>query len=624
MPSTTTLLIDQLCLSPLNVRTYSPDAEDTAGLQASILADGLINPIAVHQMKGGKTKWGAIAGGRRYRAIKALIGNGDLPADYAVRVNVLDGLSDAELIEHSITENLIRRDLREHELYAGVARAAARGHGVEQIAKGIGQPDVGTVSRWLRLGRLAPPIFEAFRAEKISLGQATAFAAVEDQELQRVTFERLTPINPTHPTPADIRKAMKVGDVRAQRELAFVGADAYRAAGGRFDQDLFADVAEERGRIVDEGKLQQLVDDKIAIVRTEIRATTARPDLRFVPDQPKDQWDSVDHQLSVNAKPRAEGGLELPDGDIVAHIEIDATGAPIVSYWWASRKAKFGNEKPAAPIAAIPRTPAPATESPFDAHHRVEATREGDGLTIDGTFAMSAVRKVVLRAALIDDAKDFGTVGLDYLVWAQARALLTTGYRQQRLGIRIIAGDSLVGVSHDALALAREHAAATEAAKIAAKAVLTISQQDFFTDDDLETAFMAYRAASPEIKSLTAATIAGFVLERSLATPELRCAVHDVVASEAGIGTDNFRKYWMPTGDMLDMFPKAQRLAIAEPFVDVPTLAAWAKAKSADLTTGVLTLLTRAGSRGLRWVHPLLRFSVPYAPLPTDDRGAAE
>ena len=136
--SSTTLLIDQLCLSPLNVRTYSPDAEDTAGLQASILADGLINPIAVHQMKGSKTKWGAVAGGRRYRAIKALIGNGDLPADYQVRVNVLDGLNDAELIEHSITENLVRRDLRQHELYAGVARAAARGHGVEQIAKGIG------------------------------------------------------------------------------------------------------------------------------------------------------------------------------------------------------------------------------------------------------------------------------------------------------------------------------------------------------------------------------------------------------------------------------------------------------------------------------------------------------
>ncbi len=621
--SNTTLTIDQLSLSPLNVRTYAPDAEDTAGLQTSILAEGLINPIAVHPMKGNKGRWGAVAGGRRYRAIKALIGNGDLPADYRVKVNILEGLSDADLIEHSITENLIRRDLRDHELFAGVARAASRGHAVEQIAKGIGQSDVGTVNRWLRLGRLAPPIFEAFRAEAITMGQASAFAATADQDLQRVTFERLSPINPTHPTPSEIRRAMKVGDAQAQREIAFVGADVYRRAGGRFDLDLFADAAEERGRVVDEGVLQQLVDDKIAIVRAEVRATTARPDLRFVADQPKDQFENVDHQLSVKPKPGAEGGLELPDGDVVAHIAIDASGAPVVSYWWASRKAKFGSEKPAAPNATVPPTPAPAAQSPFDGHHRGEAAREGDGLSIDGTFAMSAVRKMILRAALIDDAKDFGSVGLDYLVWAQARALLTTSYRQQRLGIRIIAGDGMVGVSQDALALAREHAGATEASRIASKAVLTISQQAFFTDEDLETAFMAYRSASPEMKSLTAATIAGFVLERSLATPDLRCSVHDVVASEAGVDTDRFRRYWTPTGDMLDMFPKAQRLAIAEPFVDLATITAWAKCKSAELTTGVLAVLTRAGSRGLRWVHPLLRFSSPFLAHQTDDQEAA-
>jgi ParB family chromosome partitioning protein len=388
--------------------------------------------------------------------------------------------------------------------------------------------------------------------------------------------------------------------------------------------DLFADAAEERGRVIDEGVLQQLVDDKIAILRAEVRATTARPDLRFVGDQPKDQWENVDYQLSVKAKPRAEGGIELPEGDVVAHIAIDASGAPIVSYWWASRKAKFGNEKPAAPIATVPPTPAPASKSAFDAHHRAEAEREGDGLTIDGTFAMSAVRKVVLRAALIDDAKNYGTVGLDYFVWAQARALFTTVSGQHHLGIRIIAGDSLTGVPHAALALAREHVAATEASRIAAKAMLTISQQDFFTDGDLEAAFMAYRSATPEMKSLTVATVAGFALERSLATPDLRCVVHDAIASEMDIYGVRFRQYWTPTGDMLDMLPKAQRLAIAEPFVDVPTLGAWAKAKSADLTTGVLALLTRAGSRGLRWVHPLLRFSVPYAALSTDDREAAE
>lgn len=94
MPSTT-LTIDQIEISPLNVRTHRPDAEDTGALEASILADGLLNPIVVHPMLGRKGRWGAVAGGRRTRAIKALVGRGDLPRDWP-------SLLDAEV--HAIAE----------------------------------------------------------------------------------------------------------------------------------------------------------------------------------------------------------------------------------------------------------------------------------------------------------------------------------------------------------------------------------------------------------------------------------------------------------------------------------------------------------------------------------------
>lgn len=618
----TTLTIDQLCLSTLNVRTYSPDAEDTAGLQASILADGLMNPIAVHPMKGSKSKFGAIAGGRRYRAIKALIANGDLPLDYAVRVTILDALTDAELIEHSITENLVRRDLRNFELFAGVARAASRGHGVEQIAKGIGQPNLTMVSRWLRLGRLADPVFDALRTGLISEEQAMALAATEDKDLQRVTFERLAPFTALSPSPAEIRRAMKIGDAKAQRDLAFVGADAYRAAGGRFELDLFADASDERGRVVDEGKLQQLVDEEMERVRAQVRTATRSRTLRFLADKPTDQWGNIDHQLMVTPKRRADGSLELPEGAIAAHIAIDASGAPVVSYWWESRKAKFGSErKPAGTDATLPSTPAaPTSESPFAAHHRAEAEQQDVGVSIDGMFALSAVRRAIIRAALVDDALGEGDVGQDYLVWAQARALLATfDNRPSGLGMRTIAGDSLVGVSHEALALARLHVDGIAATGIVAAAVATITRQRFFTDPNLKTALEAYCAAEPGLKRLTAAVVAGIALDRSLAAPGKTCPVHDAVAHAAGVETDAcIRTYWTPTGDMLDLFPKAQRLAIAEPFVDRTTFATWAKLKSSELTTAVLAVVTRAGSAGLSWVHPLFRFG------PRDDAGASE
>jgi ParB family chromosome partitioning protein len=625
MPNTT-LTIDQLALSPLNVRTYSPDAEDTTALQASILADGLLNPIAVHPMKGNKGKWGAIAGGRRYRAIRALIGNGDLPANYAVKVTILEELTDAELIEHSITENLIRRDLRDHELWAGVARAAARGHAVEQIAKGIGQSNLALVSRWLRLGRLEPSIFAAFSRGEITGDQAKAFAATEDQDLQQVTFERLAPINIHVPTPAEIRKAMKIGDARAQRDLAFVGADAYRAAGGRFELDLFAEAAEERGRIVDEGKLQQLVEEKLAEVRATVRTTTGQPDLRFIAEKPTDQWGSIDHQLIVSPKPAGPGKLDLPSADVVAHIAIDAAGQPIVSYWWESRKAKFGTEKRPSAVAQL-ATPAPRpAQNPFDAKQRADATlRQGDGISQDAGFALRALRKTILRAALIDDAGIGGDVALDYLVWAQARTLLAE-QRPVGIGMRGIASDSSVGVSREAMELARELAAPTPAAKGIASAIARIQSEPFFTDPDPAAAFRAYhRDADPVLKNRTAAVVAGLALERSLATDGYDMPIHDLVAHEAGTDRDGaMRLYWTPTADFLDLFPKDQRVGIAEPYVDRATFLTWAKLKSSDLTSNVLAVVTRAGSKGASWVHPLLRFTSPFLADQAEAAEAAE
>lgn len=608
--SSTTRTIDQLCLSPLNVRTYGPDAEETDALQASILADGLINPIAVHPMKGNKAKWGAVAGGRRYRAIKALIERGELPADWPVRVNVFDQLSDAELIEHSITENLLRRDLRDHELFAGVARAAARGHDAGQIARNLGQPDVTKVARWLRMGRLAPPIFQAFAAGQIAIDQARAFAATDDTALQLATFKGYPAINIHVPTPAQIRRDMKIGDERAQRELAFVGEAVYREAGGAFELDLFAEDAVERGRVVDEAILRRLVDEKLASVRDQVRATTQNRDLRFVPEPPQSEWNDTDHQLSISPKRLDSGTLLLPDGDVVAHIKIGSDGEPAVSYWWATRTAKYGSEKPKPqPAGAIPQHIGSAIADPYGAKQRADAAIRGEeGISQDAIFAMRALRKVILRAALVEDARGSGTVGQDYLIWCQARLLLADR-AGTAVGMRGIAGDNTVGASHDAFALAREHVAATPAAKIAATGVAEVTRERFFTAADPVEAFLAFRSASPTTKSLTAALVAGAALERSLAAPGYEMPVHDAIACEAGAGNDEVvRQYWTPTSDLLDLFPKDQRRSFAEPFVERQAFATWAKLKSSELTNAVLRVLTRPGGGGVNWVHPLLRF----------------
>ncbi|MEH3098839.1 ParB/RepB/Spo0J family partition protein [Sphingomonas adhaesiva] len=612
--TSTTLTIDQLCLSPFNVRKLTPTPENTIPIEASILVEGLRVPIDCHQMRGSNTKWGAFAGRRRYFAIKRLVERVDLPGDWPIPVVVHTG-SDAELIEKSITENLIRQDMEDYELWVGVAMAAAKGHTVDQITHNLGQRDTKKVARWLRLGQLPKPILEAIAAGTFDAGEevAQAFAATQDADLQMQVFERFR--GNRYAAASHIRAAMGIGDALSRRQLMFVGEAIYRAAGGRYELDLFADATDDRGRITDKGLLQRLVEEKMAVIRDQVRASIDRPDLRFVTEPPKIGQHQVDHSLRVT--PTAKGGkLVLPGADVVAQIEIDGGGEATVSYWWESRKAKHGTVKGKAgkEVAYTPREAiGNAIADPYLAKPRADAAiRREEGISQDATFALRAVRKAILRAALVDDAEAGGTEGRDYLVFAQFRMLLAV-QRPANVGIRPIAEVHDVGVSFDAQELARAIVGGTPASRRTAEALSILHQEPWFTEPDLTRAYEIYRGADETMKALTAALVAGVALERSLAAPGYEIPLHDTVAHHAGADRDDEvrRHWWQPTADVLDFFPKDQRMELGHPFVDGATYAAWGKLKSQDLTSAVLAALTRAGGRGEHWVHPLLSFDTP-------------
>lgn len=646
MPSTT-LTIDQIEISPLNVRTFRPDAEDTAALEASILADGLMNPIVVHPMMGRRGKWGAVAGGRRSRAIRALVTRGDLPKDFAVKVDIREGLSDAELIEVSIAENLIRKDLRDHELYAAIARAKAKGHDPETIARQLGQPNVAVIRRWARLGELAKPVFAAFVEGVISEEVARAFAATADVELQTSTFERLKVEGNLFGN--IVRAALKVGDREEARLLTFVGEGIYRAAGGGYELDLFADLEPDRGRVTDPGLLRKLADEKLASIREQVRDTTGEPILRFVPEPPRTEWgDAPDYQLQITPK-RNGYKLALPaaargKGPIVAHIAIDKGGEPVVTYWWASRKAKFGQEKePRANVGPLPSAPpriGNAINSSIDMGQSKTladaAIKDEAGLSQDMVQVFRSLRKQILRALLIDDARTGGDVAVDYLVWAQLRMVASADGRaahSSQIGMRSISTGYESGVSG---ALERIHSALGEqpAGRTIAQALLELQAQTFFTSENLDEAFLDYRCSADSLKRLAAAVVAGLALERSLNATGYDRTPHDTVVLQMlppaafvpGFIDRAVRRHWLPTEQLLGQLPKSAQLTIAAEFVDEPTLTAWGKVRAAELTHLVVRVVTgaspsiRADKReeAERWVHPLLRFEPP-TPGPDDE-----
>ncbi|MCW2412039.1 MULTISPECIES: ParB/RepB/Spo0J family partition protein [unclassified Sphingobium] len=699
-----TMTIADLCLSPYNVRTNQADANAIDGMAESLLRVGQLYPLAVHKMpratgKGGsrcRQLWGVLAGGRRFRAFERLIADGRLPASHPIDVIVRDIASEAELIELSLAENLVRFELRAYEVYAAVHRAHAGGRSFAEIAQTNGQT-VETVRQWDRLGALEPEIFAALSRGEIGKEQAKAFAATNDHALQRWAFDQVMTLPESHPgrQPTGIRRIMKVGDNEQRKLLRFVDDYQYRKAGGRFELDLFADQPGERGRVTDEGLLMQMVEAKLSVMRDRLRGQANVP-LRFEATYPRDsnyggvaidleitpQWgelsaeqqdrldylanemaeieqraaiivepgaDREDAQLQAAMEPleeewaalreeqaqiEATRSLTLPAGDVFATLVIEQEGEVEMRFWWASRKAmaaaqKAGkvDKKPvsAGPIrkadshgpVARPVTGAAALiRTDYTAQPRADAQiREEHGLTQDAIQSLRSMRRMALRAGLIAESwhQQSSGVALDYLLWSLARDKF--GNRSTEAAHeRGIAGLSTL---HDPAPIGVEAMAdATTAGAIWHEAVAALRDHPSMTDGDPVAAYHAFRAEDWRWKEWAASVVAGSVLARSADADGYRVPLHDELADLCGFADDEAVRGLIEPGEALvEMLPRSQRLALAEPHVDGATFRGWQKLKAAELVAPV----TRALRHAKAFVHPMLRFrantqrSVPAA-----------
>lgn len=684
-----TMTIGDLRISPFNCRTDKTTATRVAGLAASIRQLGLLYPLVVHPMDDGA--WGVLAGQRRFNAIALLEERGEQWPGYpAIDVIVRDALTEGELEEISLAENAQRVDLYPYELYAATARAHAAGRSIAELADANGQ-DHGTVRGWIRLGNLHPTVFAALESRIISSAQARAFGATDDQALQLWAFEqwqKLPEFPPYSRSPDVIRHMLHVGNQEEERMLAYVGEPAYRAAGGRYDLDLFAEDAQQRGRVTDPALLRRMVDEKLnrrkTLLRRQLANHAAGRELRFETAYPKDELRGIatDLEIVVEAVPATpadaerlafiedeiveltaraqkvvetmeEGAerdaaiaaldvdfvpleteeraihermtLPLPDGDIFATAQLDDEGREEVRFWFASRKAKKEalNGKRGKPVAAGPigtpiPAPAPADKlrhagSAIDATYHFHDRRIADaaikddtGLTAEGVNILRSVRREVMRAGMVTDAEIGGTVATDFVLWALARFELTGG-ESHKVGARRLGGSL---DRHDPLG-AEEHLRRTEAHLLWKAAIADAKKHASMADPDLGAAFAAFMAAGDDFKRHVGALVAGFMVERSANADGYRVAVHDVLAQALELNDATVRAYVEPTEEMVALFPKAQRIALARPHVDDATFRSWGQMSASQL----LGPVTRALKRAAAWTHPIISFGLRAAPV---------
>jgi hypothetical protein len=626
------LTIDQIVVSDYNVRLNQEDANATTAIENSIAASGLWLPLVVHPItvlpslkQAGATDvtkqlWGVLDGGRRCRAIRNLVDAGRLPPDWPIDCVVRD-VDPAKITELSLGAALLARELRSYEVDAAVARMQREGMAVEEIARNLGQPEEWVLQR-LRLGNLAPAIFDAYAAGHVSLDQAQAYGSVAEHDLQMAAFAHFSGLQDWDRRPANIRAFLRVGDRELEKLLRFVGADVYRAAGGAYHLDLFADLADQRGRVADEVLLRKLVDSALDVARKDLRRRTARPKLQFTLEPPK-LHGYPDSALQVYPDDTGET-IDLPGKAIVGRLEILDDGGLRTNWWWESRKAKAEEEK-AARRSATDGTRATAqvtvrADAGFTPGINYQAAQEAralvkeqHGLTADGLQVIRTMRRELLRALLVSDAEGagltVGDLGRDYVIWAQLRHLLTDHARGHEAGARGLASERHSEDSEPG-DIVGPHLEQSEAHATWQRAVTQIRAQPFIELRDHADALQAFVDADERTKLLAGAVLAGIALLRSANADGWRLPVHDRLAALAG-GDDPemLRAFWWPTPAFVGLFPKLRRLELAQPFEQTARIKALAGGKDAEVTRAATEILAAQC-----WVHPLLAFGpVPIA-----------
>ena len=262
--------LSRLALAPENVRKTPPDPQADAALKASIAAIHLLENLVVRPDEpdeDGAERYAVVAGGRRLKAMQALVEDKVLDADHPVPCQVRSG--DAEPAELSLAENVIRVPMHPADQVTAFAKLVDAGQSVSAIAARFGASE-RIVEQRLRLGNAAPELLDAYRADEIDLEVLKAFAVTTDRERQMAVWEQVS-AQGYRPSAGQVKRLLTEERVPGRTAIArFVGVDAYEAAGGTVMRDLFADEHEHGVWFEDPVLLEKLAMARLQAAADEL------------------------------------------------------------------------------------------------------------------------------------------------------------------------------------------------------------------------------------------------------------------------------------------------------------------------------------------------------------------
>ena len=251
-----------LAIAPENPRTRDPADPGIPRLAATIKAVGVLIPLLVRQgSKQTEKPAMAIDGRRRFLGLMALLKEGAVTEDYQVPVifSADKGIQAAA----GVVANEERIPIHVADVIVAIGKLRRRRYSVADIAAALAY-DEADIKRLQALSELDRQALRALKENCINLGHARLLARISDKAVQRQLAEhalayRSLPEHLVHQHLASNR--VDVNDDR----LSLVSLDAYHAAGGRLEGDLFGelpDVVRDPGVLQDAwlARIQPVVD----------------------------------------------------------------------------------------------------------------------------------------------------------------------------------------------------------------------------------------------------------------------------------------------------------------------------------------------------------------------------
>ena len=233
-------------LGVVNVRVTGREAGLDA-LGASILALGLIQPLVVVPGEGELAY--VVDGNRRLAALRALVADGKMAADAEVPVTVREAAFAREI---GLGANVNQSPMHPADQVEAFATLRRTGATEKVISQRFGMK-VPQVRKLLALGGVSHAVLDAWRNEKLRIEDVQTFTLASHADQDRVVAKVLKEGNAW-----SIRRELGL-DANVAHLLNYVGAKAYKNAGGVIVEDLFG----SRDAVSDPTLLKRLADERL-------------------------------------------------------------------------------------------------------------------------------------------------------------------------------------------------------------------------------------------------------------------------------------------------------------------------------------------------------------------------